>query len=313
MEAERPEIFVLAGVTAVGKTVFSLEWAEQAEAEILSCDALLVYRGMDVGTAKPTRKEQARIPHHGIDLAEPSESFDVARYVTYAREKVEEIHARGRRVLVVGGSGFYLKSFFEPVTDEVEVPAAVRAEVRALEKNEGLDGLLTRLGERNPELPADLDLRNPRRVVRALERCLASGETLLALQERFHNLPGPFDAYRKRTCLLDREPAELEQRIRARTAAMLQAGLVEETEALVAGGLRENPSSSRAVGYREVIAMLDGDLPGDELPEAISRSTLQLASRQRKWFRNQFQSDLRLVTREGEENLAKDFSWLPEA
>ncbi len=313
MTAESPEIFVLAGVTAVGKTAFSLAWAEQAGAEILSCDALLFYRGMDVGTAKPTRKERERIPHHGIDLVEPSEPFNVAHYVTYAHEKVKEIHDRGRRVLVVGGSGFYLKSFFEPVVDEVEVPKAIRAEVRALEKEAGLDGLVTRLRERNPELPVDLDLLNPRRVTRALERCLASGETLLALQERFRNLPGPFDAYRKRTCLLDRDPDELEQRIRTRTAGMLEAGLVEETEALVARGLPGNPTASRAVGYREVLSMLDGHLSRDELPEAISRSTIQLASRQRKWSRNQFCADpRRVVALKGKDYSPEDFPWAPE-
>ena len=178
---------------------------------------------------------------------------------------------------MVGGSGFYLKSFFEPVVAEVDVPKAIRAEVRAL------------------------------------ERCLASGETLLALQERFRNLPGPFDAYRKRTCLLERDPAELEQRIRTRTAAMLEAGLVEETEALVARGLRGTPTASRAVGYREVLSMLDGHLPRDELSEAISRSTIQLASRPRKWFRNQFPADFRRVmARKGEDYSVEDFPWAPE-
>jgi len=312
MTEDRPEIFVLAGVTAVGKTAFSLDWAERAGAEILSCDALLFYRGMDVGTAKPTAEERGRVPHHGIDLVDVREPFDVVRYVNYAKEKVEEIHGRGKRVLVVGGSGFYLKSFFAPVADEVAVPDAVRSEVRELEQTEGQEGMVKRLRELNPELPESLDLLNPRRVFRALERCLAGGETLLDLERRFRELPGPFDSHRKRFCLLSREPEEVEERIRIRTREMIQGGLVEETEALVAEGLRDNPSASRAVGYRETLSMLDGELPREELADAISRSTLQLASKQRKWFRNQLSADLELLAGRGEGFFTDDFPLVPK-
>ena len=312
MKAELPEIFVLAGVTAVGKTAFSLDWAEQAGAEILSCDALLFYRGMDIGTAKPTGEARLRVPHHGIDLLEPSETFDVVRYLEYALDKVNEIHGREKRVLVVGGSGFYLKSFFTPVSDAVEVPESIRAEVRVLEQEAGLDGLVARLRETNPELPVQLDLLNPRRVSRALERCLASGETLVSMQERFRNSSGPFDAFRKRTCLLERDPVDLEQRIRTRTAAMLKQGLREETKASASEGLRENPSASRAIGYREVLSMLDGQLSLEELPGAICQATLQLAAKQRKWFRKQFRADCRLLASKEEDFSPKDFPWLSE-
>src|SRR5262245_12827383 len=122
-----PPLFVLTGCTAVGKTELALCWAEAFRAEILSADSLLFYRGMDLGTAKPTAAERARVPHHLIDILGLGERMDVARYVELARRAAEEIVSRGRRVLVVGGSGFYLKSFFSPVTDQVAVPAEIRA------------------------------------------------------------------------------------------------------------------------------------------------------------------------------------------
>jgi len=306
-----PRIYFVAGVTAVGKTAFSLDWAERSGAEVLSCDALLFYRGMDVGTAKPTKLEQDRVPHHGIDLCEPSDSFDIARYVDYAKSKVKEIHERERSVLVVGGSGFYLKGFFESVSDGLVIPKAIREEVELLEREEGLNGLLHQLRENSPGGLGDLDLMNPRRVARALERCLASGDSVIELQKRFLAIPSPFDRYVRYSCLLERDSSDLEKRIRLRTASILKAGLVEETEQLLERGLRENPTACRAVGYREVLAMLDGSLPKEQLLETIVRSTLQLAAKQRKWFRNQFHPDVRLVAATGDSFSINDFPVAP--
>ena len=308
---DTPRIYFVAGVTAVGKTAFSLDWAEREGAEILSCDALLFYRGMDVGTAKPTKLERDRVPHHGIDLCEPSDTFDIARYVDYAKSKVKEIHERGRPVLVVGGSGFYLKGFYGPVSDGLVIPEAIREEVQLLECEQGLNGLLHQLREHSPEGLGDLDLMNPRRVSRALERCLASGESVVALQKRFLETQSPFDSYVRRSCLLERDPLDLEKRIRLRAASILNAGLVEETEQLLERGLGENPTACRAVGYREVLAMLEGALPQKQLLETIVRSTLQLAAKQRKWFRNQFYPDVRLEAGAGDSFSINDFLLAP--
>ncbi len=306
------DLLILAGVTAVGKTALALDWAERVNAEILSCDSLLFYRGMNVGTAKPSSEELSRVPHHGVNLVEPAEPFDVARYVRYAQTVVEDVRSRGRRLLVTGGSGFYLKSFFTSVADEVVVSEEVRAEVIGLEAESGLEGMTARLRELNPVLPDDLDLFNPRRVARALERCLASGETLLVLRERFRSRSGPFGSLRKFTCLLERSPEDLEQRVRKRTTAMLAAGLVEEVKSLRERGLRKNPSAARAVGYRETLAMLDGELPRLELEESIVRSTLQLAAKQRKWFRNQLEPDLKLFAVLGETFEVESLPLAPE-
>lgn len=279
----RPVLHVLTGPTAVGKTEWALRWAERHEAEIVSCDSLLFYRDMDIGTAKPTATERARVPHHLIDVCDVTERMDVTRYLVRAREAIAGIVARRRAVLVTGGSGFYLKAFFAPVADEVEVPAETRDAVAALP----LALAVERLRALNPGGLGALDLANPRRVARALERCLASGRTLAALGEEFARQPAPFGEFTVALTRLDREPRELESRIEQRVAAMLRAGLVDEVRRLRAAGLEKNPSAARAIGYREVLAMLDGALPETQLTAEIAKNTRALVKKQRTWFRTQ--------------------------
>jgi tRNA dimethylallyltransferase len=280
-------IHVLTGCTAVGKTELALRWAEARGAEIVSCDSLLFYRGLDRGTAKPTPAELARVPHHLVDVCDLREQMDVARYVALARTAVDGLTARGRPVLVAGGSGFYLRAFFAPMADEVDVSPELRAEVRAQLERGGLAALVTRLGELNPGGLGRLDVMNPRRVTRALERCRASGRTLAELQEKFARQPAPFADYAVRLCELARDPADLDQRIEARVGAMLRAGLIDEVRALQPLGLAENPSASRAIGYRETLDFLAGRLRETDLAPAIVKNTRALVKKQRTWFRTQ--------------------------
>ena len=282
-KAMRGSIYVLTGPTAVGKTDLALRWAEARGAEIVSCDSLLFYRGMDIGTAKPGAAGRARVPHHLIDILEVRERMDVTHYITKARAAIEEIAARGRRALVAGGSGFYLKAFFAPVADEVAVPEEVRARVEKLP----LDEAVAELRRLNPDGIGNLDTANPRRVARALERCLAAGKTLRELAVDFARQPGPFGDWRIVLTRLDRPADELNARIEARTRAMLQAGLLDEVRRLRGAGLEQNPSAARAIGYREALAVLDGRLREAELGAEIAKSTRALAKKQRTWFRTQ--------------------------
>jgi tRNA dimethylallyltransferase len=191
-------------------------------------------------------------------------------------------------VLVVGGSGFYLKCFFAPVADDVEIPAAIAEEVLALEKSGGLPALIEHLRAASPAGTGAVALQNPRRVSRALARCLASGLGVPELAARFARLGTPFDHLDKKLVRLDRTPAELAERIRARTAKMLADGLIEEVRGLV-DALRANPAAGSAIGYRETLAWLDAGekAPRAELAEAIAQRTLQLVKKQRTWFRTQ--------------------------
>jgi len=276
-------LHVLTGCTAVGKTELALRWAEQNNAEILSCDSLLFYRGMDIGTAKPTRAELVRVPHHLIDICGLREPMDIARYVVLAREAAEDILRRGHRVLVTGGSGFYLKAFFAAVADGIEVSAELRSRVQGLEPA----AALAELRLLNPGGLGQLDIANPRRVTRALERCLASGRSLPELAEAFARMPSPFADWRPLLVQLDREPAELAHRIAQRVDSMLAAGLLDEVRGLLEEGLRDNPSACSSIGYRESIACLEGRLSPEALRAEIIRNTSALVKKQRTWFRTQ--------------------------
>jgi tRNA dimethylallyltransferase len=280
-------LHVLTGPTAVGKTEWALRWAEAHGAEIVSCDSLLFYRGMDLGTAKPTAAERARVPHHLIDILDVTETWDVTRYVAAAREACEGIRARGRQVLVTGGSGFYLKAFFAPVADDVDVPPEVRKSVAMRLAREGLGTLVGDLRALNPGGLGALDVRNPRRVVRALERCLASHRTLAELTAAFSRQPAPFAEWQPRLTRLDRPRADLDARIGARVRTMLAGGLAEEVRRLAAAGLKTNPSAAMAIGYRETIAWLDGGIREGELAGIIAKNTRALVKKQLTWFRTQ--------------------------
>ncbi len=282
-----PTIHVLTGCTAVGKTELALRWAEANGAEIVSCDSLLFYRGMDIGTAKPTAAELVRVPHHLVDIRAVTEPMDVTHYVTLARAAVADILGRGRQVLVTGGSGFYLKAFFAAVADEVTVADELRARLRARLEQAGLASLVAELQQLNPLGLGALDTQNPRRVIRALERCLASGRTLAELKAEFAALPAPFAAYEIRLCELVRDKEELEQRIARRVAGMLQAGLIEEVRGLLAAGLEKNESAAKAIGYRETIDVIRGLRPEADLPAAIEQNTRALVKKQRTWFKTQ--------------------------
>jgi len=278
---------ILTGCTAVGKTEWALRWAEANAAEIISCDSLLFYRGMDIGTAKPSSADLGRVRHHLIDVRAVTEPMNAAIYAAMARAAAEEIQSRGRSVLVVGGSGFYLKTFFAPVADALQVPASVRDRVTAMMASGGMPALVAELGRLNPGGLGGLDTANPRRVANALERCLASGRTLAELAADFAKTERPLAGWDVRLVRLELSAADLDARIIARVDAMIRAGLLEEVRRLMDAGLLSNPSAVRAIGYREPIEVILGRAPADGLAAAIARDTRALVKKQRTWFRTQ--------------------------
>lgn len=280
-------LHVLTGCTAVGKTEWALRWAEANSGEIISCDSLLFYRGMDIGTAKPTQAERRRVPHHLIDIRDVAEPMNAALYASMARSAAEEIAARGRAILVVGGSGFYLRSFFAPIADALEVPPGIRERVAAMLESGGLPALVGELGRLNPRGLGELDTANPRRVASALGRCLASGRTLAELSSQFASAAFPFAGWDVRLVRLERAHLELEARIASRVDTMIESGLVGEVARLLGSGLRSNPSAAGAIGYRETIDVLDGRAAMDGLAAAIAKDTRALVKKQRTWFRTQ--------------------------
>ncbi|MDR2863812.1 MAG: tRNA (adenosine(37)-N6)-dimethylallyltransferase MiaA [Puniceicoccales bacterium] len=289
---DAPTLHIITGPTATGKTAFAMEWARAHGAEIVSCDSLLVYRGMDIGTAKPTPEERAAVPHHCIDLVEPDAPYSVSGYIRDAAAAIQDIIGRGRQVVVTGGSGFYLKAFYQAVTDAIAIPESVLARVQALQA-EGLAAMQAALEPYAPGRPDILDWQNPRRVAKALERCMASGRSLPELHAAFRCAPGAFAGFARRTVLLEREPEVLRARIVQRVHAMLDAGLIGEVERLrTAGKLRPGTPAASAVGYRETLSWLDcGGADRAALASAVVTATCQLAAKQRKWFRTQISVD----------------------
>lgn len=282
-----PTLHIITGATAVGKTEYALSYAESHNAEIVSCDASLFYRGMDIGTAKPTPLERARVPHHLIDVREVNQAYDIRTYERDARRAIDGIVERGKAVVITGGSGFYLKSFLAPVTDAVTVPRGIREKVASIYRETKLDGLIQALLRVNPEGVENLDMKNPRRVMRALERCMASGKTLRELQAEFAARPLPYAGFSKKIILLDRDKDQLNQRIGQRVASMMQDGLVEEVRRLKLRRLEDNPSAASAIGYSETLAYLNHELDFADLVPAITQNTRHLAKKQRTWFRTQ--------------------------
>jgi len=290
------KLHIISGTTAVGKTEYALAYAEEHDAEIVSCDALLVYKGMDIGTAKPSTEEQSRIKHYLVDVHPVNQSYDIVAYVNAADAAIASITERDKSIVVVGGSGFYLKSFFMSVVDTVIVPAEIRENVAQLYKEKGLEGLLAQLREHSPEGFGNLDILNPRRVHRALERCMASGKSLLDLQAEFAARPEPYSDYEKKVILLEREPEELRERVACRVDQMLQKGLIEEVERLRTSGIEDNPCAASAIGYRETLSYLRGEINRETLVQAIIQNTHHLVKKQRTWFRTQIREpDKRVV------------------
>lgn len=289
MPAETPAqplipLVVIAGPTATGKTALALALAERLrpawEAEVVSADARQIYRLMDIATAKPTPAERARVPHHLLDLVWPNETLTVAEYQAKANAAIADIWARGRLPLLVGGAGLYIRA----VADGLAIPAVapqpeVRAELEALRATEGVAALHARLVALDPVAAARIDARNPRRLIRALEICLVTGRPL---SEQQGARPTP---YRSLYFGLNMERDALYARADARIDAMLAAGLVAETEELLARGYGWSLPSMSSLGYREVGAFLRGEATLDEAMLRFKLATHGYIRRQLTWFR----------------------------
>lgn len=274
-------ILGIVGPTASGKTALALAHAEKIGAEIVSCDSMQVYRHLDIGTAKPTVEEQAKIPHHLIDVAEPDESFSAARYVTLADRAIAEVRARNKPVIVVGGTGLYLRALRWGLFDAPARDDELRARLTAEEAAQ--PGVLhARLAAVDPVSAARINPRDLVRLVRALEVHTLTGVPISA----HHAAHAPTERHPMRVVYLDPPHDELARRILVRAQQMLDAGLKIETETAIARWGRAI-APLQALGYKEMGQVLDGALPEAELPVAIARATVRYARRQRTWFKKE--------------------------
>jgi len=269
-----PNFFIIAGPTAVGKSGIAVAVAERCGGEIIGADAFQIYRGLDLLTAKPSPELRTRVPHHLIGEIPLTQSFDVAQYLALARERIAQVHARGRVPMVVGGTGLYLRALLRGLADLPGADAELRAKLEA----RPLADLQRQLSELDPESIGRIDLQNPRRVIRALEVCLLTGRPFSSFRAEWSAESSPSCGV---ALTLDRET--LHRRIGHRTAAMFDAGVVEE----VAHCGEPGPTAGQVLGLREILAHIRGEINRTQCFESLAQSTRQYAKRQMTWFRRE--------------------------
>ncbi len=273
---------VLVGPTAVGKTALSLSVAQALEAEVLNVDSRQLYRYMDIGTAKPTPAECAQVPHHLLNLLDPDQVVTAAQFVEAARRALDDIHARGKRALIVGGSGLYLQALLYGLMPVPSRHEPLRCALRLHAERAGIPDLYRWLQRLDPDAAASYHPHDGIRLIRALEVIFLTGERFSVHRWR-HQQQGALYPYV--AVGLTRDRSELYDRIATRTDAMFQEGWVAEVEALMARGYTEACAAMNGLGYRELLAYLAGDCSQTEAMQVIVTSTRRLAKRQLTWFR----------------------------
>ncbi len=278
----RPRLLALVGPTAAGKTALAIRLAERTSAEIVSIDSRQVFRGLDVGTAKPTREERARVPHQLLDVADPGERWDAARHAEEARRAIAGIEARGRPALLCGGSGLYLRALADGLCPAPPADPSLRDQLRREIGAGGAERLRGELESGDPEAARRIAPADHARLVRAVEVLRLTGRPLSAWQEEHRCAARPFDVV---VAVLSPPVEELDRRIAERTAAMFRGGLLEETSAALASGVPADSAALQSIGYREAQLVLAGRSGIEEAVAAATLATRRYAKRQRTWFR----------------------------
>ena len=282
--AKKPLCWVLAGPTASGKTALSIRLAKAHGCEIVCMDSMQIYRGMDIGTAKPTPEEMEGIPHHLVDVVYPGEPFSVAQYQKLAEQCIGEIIARGHQPLLVGGTGFYLRALRHPMAmGMITGDETVRRSLEAIaEQTDGRSVLHRMLMDVDPDTAARLPVNDVRRVVRALEVYQLTGIPF-SRQPSLEKEP-PF-SYRVAALTMDR--AILYQRIEHRVDQMMAQGLLAEVQALLRSGISPDCQAMKAIGYKELVPVVRGETPLDAAVSQLKQNTRHYAKRQLTWMRGE--------------------------
>ena len=272
-------LICIAGPTASGKTALSIALAKEMGAEIVSCDSMQVYKRMDIGTAKPSLEERDGIVHHMLDVAEPDEDFSVSRYCNMASPIIDDILARGKTAIVVGGTGLYMDSLIKG-NDFAPFPSTgMREKLEA----QPIEDVFAQLQTIDPEASARLHLSDKKRIIRAMEVYLETGETITEHNRRTQAIPPKYHPVW--FALEDEDRKDLYDRIDRRVDIMLQQGLVQEIRELLASGIPAKCTAMQAIGYKEFVAALDGQISIAEAAAQVQQSSRHYAKRQLTWFR----------------------------
>ena len=272
-------LICIAGPTASGKTALSIALAKELDAEVVSCDSMQVYRRMDIGTAKPTLEEREGIIHHMLDVAEPDEDFSVSRYCNMASPIIDDILARGKTAIIVGGTGLYMDNLIKG-TDFAPFPSTG---VRERLESEPIEDVYARLQTIDPEAAARLHLSDKKRIIRAMEVYLETGETITEHDRRTQAIPPKYSPLW--FALEDEDRTDLYNRIDRRVGLMLEMGLMDEIRNLLASGTPAKSTAMQAIGYKEFIDALEGRCTIEEAADQVRQSSRRYAKRQLTWFR----------------------------
>ena len=276
-------IICIAGPTASGKTALAATLAKELNGEVVSCDSMQVYRRMDIGTAKPTLEEMQGIPHHMIDVAEPWEDFSVSRYCEMAAPIVDDIISRGKTAVIAGGTGLYMDALIRGNAFAPFPATGVRERLEAQADAEGMEAMLSRLRAVDPDAARRLHLSDRKRILRALEVYLETGETITEHNRKTQAVPPRYSPLWLGLDFARR--GELYRRIDLRVGLMLEQGLVEEIRGLLADGIPERATAMQAIGYKEFVDALDGRCTIEEAADQVRQSSRRYAKRQLTWFR----------------------------
>ena len=272
-------LICIAGPTASGKTSLSIALAKELDAEIVSCDSMQVYRRMDIGTAKPSPEEREGIPHHMLDVAEPSEDFSVSRYCEMATPIVDSILAKGKTCIIVGGTGLYMDSLIRGNAFAPFPSTGMREKLEA----QPIEEVFSQLQAVDPEAAARLHLSDKKRIIRAMEVYLETGETITAHNQRTQAIPPRYNPLW--FALEDENRQDLYDRIDRRVEVMLEMGLVQEIRDLLDSGIPASCTAMQAIGYKEFLAAMEGKMSVSEAAAQVQQASRHYAKRQLTWFR----------------------------
>ena len=272
-------VIYITGATASGKSALAMRLANRLGGEIISVDSMQVYCGLNIGTAKPSAQEQNEIQHHLIDVAQLSEAFDAAQFVSLAQQALKLIWKKGRVPIFCGGTGLYFRALIEGLGESPPSDESLRDELALMP----IESLVAELQIKDPEAAKQVDLKNSRRLLRAIEVIRLTGRPYSEQRIGWNNV----DKAPQNLFCISRDVDVLNQRIHKRVDEMFNQGLVEETQTLIKKGLRNNRNACQALGYRQVLDLLDGKLDLENVVHQVKTKTRQFAKRQRSWFRNQ--------------------------
>jgi tRNA dimethylallyltransferase len=281
-----PRLVVICGPTGVGKTTAAIEIASVLDAEIISADSMQVYRYMDIGTAKPSSIEQARIPHHMIDIVDPDESFDAQQYADLSQDLVFKLAELGIPVVVAGGTGFYIRALIHGLFESGSGDPEIRLNLKKEADINGTTGLYHRLCECDPDAAAKIHPNDAFRIVRALEIYVTTGQPISACHQEHRQAPPLFDVLK---IGLFRQREVLYERINHRVDLMIEEGLVDEVKALLKKGYSPELKPLQSIGYRHITNFFEGRLGWDDTLQALKQDTRRYAKRQLTWFNSDSQ------------------------